>query len=151
MRKAIETGALVERPANASARRARTEGGPRSAPAIIGLAMLALAGIAGCGGGVSSVRHDERSDLQRELAIEEARLERAEEELETLEPAACPDRCRVATSICDASSRICVIARDLGDEHTMSRCDRAEALCREAHEVTSACGCEGAPVDAGTV
>lgn len=143
MRKAIEVGALAER-ANGSARR-------RRGPSIFGLGMLALAGIAGCGGGVSSVRHDERSDLQRELAIEEARLEHAEEELETLDPAACPDRCRVATSICDASSRICVIARDLGDEHTMSRCDRAEALCREAHVVTSACGCEGAPVDAGTV
>ncbi len=117
----------------------------------LGIAIAGLAGTGGCGGAVSSVRHDERSDLQRELAIEEARLEHAEDALETLDPAACPERCRAAGSICEASSRICVIARDLGDAQTMARCDRAEGLCRQAHEVTSACSCEGAPVDAGTV
>jgi hypothetical protein len=117
--------------------------------AIAGIA--GIVGLAGCSMGASSRRRDEQGDLHRQLSVEEARLDHAVEEMSTLDPAACPDRCRVASSICDASSRICVIARDIGDEQTLSRCDRAEALCREAHEVTSACGCEGPLADAGTV
>jgi hypothetical protein len=111
---------------------------------------LSLAGVEGCGSALRP-RPDEGRDLQRELAVEESRLQHAQDELETLDPAACPDRCRAATSICEASSRICVIAHDLGDEHTMTRCERAETMCREAHEVTTACGCEATTADAGTV
>jgi hypothetical protein len=93
-------------------------------------------------------RREPTQDPHAQLDAEEARLHDAEEQLRELDLAACPDRCRASASICDAASRICSLAADLGDETSAGRCQRARTSCDEASHATESCGCEPAR-DAG--
>jgi hypothetical protein len=46
------------------------------------------------------------------------------------------DPCRYTRAICEAASRICDIARYLGDEEAKGRCSRARQDCAEARRST---------------
>lgn len=59
--------------------------------------------------------------------------------------AACPDRCRSASAVCEASERICSIVGELRDASLTPRCDRARGACGEARERVSGCGCAADP------
>src|SRR5687767_4643392 len=74
--------------------------------------------------------------LERQIAQHRDELARVDLE--------CGDACRSADAICDAATRICVIAADLGDGSADARCDRAQATCAESRElVVQRCVCEG--------
>jgi hypothetical protein len=52
------------------------------------------------------------------------------------------DPCRYARAICQAASRICDLARYLGDQDALDRCGRARQDCAEARRATRG-GCPG--------
>ncbi len=111
---------------------------------VSSLALVIAAG-SGCGGAVSArPEHDRASRLGRALEAAEGRLDAERVVLGGLDVAACVDRCRSVTSICEASAEICGIARELGDERSRARCARAEDACGSSREVvtTGGCACE---------
>jgi hypothetical protein len=120
----------------------------RFAP-ILGLAALPF--LASCGGAMSpDRRQDTRPDPLADLDAQEARLRAAQQELEQAGPA-CETRCHAGSSICDAARRICVIAGELGDARSQTRCASAQSACTEAGTQLSACHCEEDAPDAGRV
>jgi len=48
----------------------------------------------------------------------------------------CSARCKISRAICNASRRICVIARYLGDADANRRCERARRDCRQSRQAT---------------
>ncbi|GAB4217425.1 MAG: hypothetical protein OHK0013_44890 [Sandaracinaceae bacterium] len=58
---------------------------------------------------------------------------------------ACPERCDMAGSVCEAAERICRVVGELRDVSLAPRCDRARGACAEARERVSACGCPAGP------
>lgn len=118
-----------------------------SARAVIATlaALAALAIGAGCSGAVSTPPEDDRpTRLGRALDAAEARLDAERVVLDGLDVAACVERCRSVSAICEASAEICGIARELGDERSRARCARAEDACSTSRDVvtTGGCACE---------
>lgn len=108
----------------------------------LGILTLLLVLDAGCGGAVSSRPEESRADrLARSLDAAEERMDAERVILDGLDPAACSDRCRSVSAICDASTEICGIARELGDERSRARCARADDACSTSREVVTTGGC----------
>ena len=107
-------------------------------------ALAVLAGGTGCGGAIASRPDDRVSRLEGSLDRAEERLDGERVILDGLDVAACVDRCRSVTSICEASAEICGIARELGDDRSRARCARADDACARSRGVvtTGGCACE---------
>ena len=106
---------------------------------------LVIVGLAGCGGAISPRPEDDRATLLgHALDAAESRLDAERVVLDGLDVGACVDRCRSVTSICEASTEICGIARELGDERSRARCARADDACSSSRDVvtTGGCACE---------
>jgi hypothetical protein len=96
-----------------------------------------------CGGALVANRPDPiPAGSAAELDGLEADIEREQANLTSLDPAACPDRCRSVQAICDASGRICELVAELGDDALTVRCTRANHACDEARSDGSACSCD---------
>ena len=116
----------------------------RSSNAFALIACWLLATIPGCGARYVGERRPEPmpAHTAAELDQLEHTIEEEQRTLETLDPAACPDRCRSVESICEASARICVLSSEIGGDEVALRCARAERACDEARGGTDpGCGC----------
>jgi hypothetical protein len=54
----------------------------------------------------------------------------------------CAPNCRYTKAICHAADRICGLARYLGEEDALRRCERAQSDCKEARKATRGEDCD---------
>jgi hypothetical protein len=109
------------------------------------LALIAALGtaLAGCAATRPMHTHD---DGYAGISRDERRIDEERALLLAVPPEECAAACRSVGVICDASGRICDIARGLGEPDALGRCERARDACRRARaHVAETCACARAP------
>lgn len=111
----------------------------------LGAVLSHLVLLGGCGGMAPAPNRPPSSQrvpdgiLEDEALIEDALTQARDPS------AACPDRCRSAEAVCEASERICAIVEELRDVSLAPRCDRARVSCGEGRDSVASCSCSAAP------